>query len=287
MFQEYGQVKTNFNLKDYNTYQINSICDYFILVDDVIKLTNLIKYLTDHEYKYLIIGNGSNLILPSKYSGVVIKLNFNNLKINKNIVEVGASYPLNKLVMESVNHDLKGLEFAGGIPGTIGGAVINNAGAYNDEIMPYLKEIEVLENNKIKIIKKNEINYSYRYTSLKRRNLIILKVTLELSHGNKEESLNLIKDRLQRRIASQPLDYPNAGSVFRNPEGDYAGRLIESLNLKGYAIGGAKISNKHANFIINDKDATSEDIINLINYVHKRVLETYQIDLILEQQIID
>lgn len=287
MFKEYGNVIKMANLKDYNTYNIECICDYLIIVNNIVKLTNLIKYLNDNESKYMIIGGGSNIIFPDKYKGIVIKLNFNELSINKNIVEAGASIYLNKLVSETVNNNLSGLEWAGGIPGTLGGSVINNAGAYNDEIMNYVKWIEVLENNKVKIIKKNEIEYSYRNTSLKKRNLVVLKVVLDLKKGKRLESLSLINERLKRRLDTQPLEYPSAGSVFRNPLNDYAGRLIEEAGLKGQIIGGAKISEKHANFIVNYNKATSEDIKALIKLAHDTVLEKNNLDLQLEQQIID
>jgi UDP-N-acetylmuramate dehydrogenase len=283
----YGVVIENANLKDYNTYKINSKCKFLIIVNDIVKLTNLIKYLEDNNDKYFIIGNGSNIILPEFYDGIIIKLDFGDITINKNIVTIGASYLINKLAIITANNNLSGLEFASGIPGTIGASVINNAGAYNDEIMNYVDSIEVLENNKIKIIKKEDIEYSYRHTSLKKRKLVIIKVILKLKVGDKNNSLAVIKERMERRIKSQPLEYPSAGSVFRNPEGDYAARLIESLNLKGYQIGGAKISEKHANFIVNNNNATGKDIIKLINYVHQKVLETYNIDLILEQEIIN
>lgn len=287
MFDEYGKVYENFDLINNNTYKVHSICDYFIEVDDIIKLTKLINFLKKENIKYLIIGNGSNIILPSKYDGVVIKLSFYELEIDGEYVTVGSSYMINKLAMETVNHNLTGLEWASGIPGTIGASIYGNAGAYKDEISNYLEEIEVLENDKVKILKKNDIFFTYRESSLQKKELIILKAKLKLQKGNKEESLALIKDRLERRETSQPLNYPSAGSVFRNPEGLFAGKLIEDLNLKGKTIGGAQISEKHANFIINIGNATGEDIINLIKLVITEVKKEYNIDLILEQKIIN
>ncbi len=285
-FKEFGEVFENYDLVNNNTYKVHSICNYYIIVDDVIKLTNLINYLNNQNIKYFVIGNGSNIILPSIYDGVVIKLKFNSIEYLDNKVIVGSSYMLNKLAYETINNGLSGLEWASGIPGTIGASIYGNAGAYKDEISNYVEEIEVLENNKIKIIKKSDITFSYRNTSLRKRNLIILKATLILKQGNKEESLNLVKERLERRSATQPLDYPSAGSVFRNPEGLFAGKLIEDLNLKGKMVGDAKISEKHANFIINNGNATGEDIQKLIVLIMNEVKKEYQIDLILEQEII-
>ena len=285
--ERYGKVYNNYDLYNNNTYKLHSICDYFIIVDDVIKLTNLVLYLNQNNIKFMVIGNGSNIILPNKYNGVVIKLELNEIEYLNNKITVGSSYMLNKLAIESVNKDLKGLEWACGIPGTIGASIVSNAGAYQDEICNYIDEIEVLENNKIKLIKKNDIFFEYRFSSLKKRNLIVLKATFILKKGNKEESLSIINDRTKRRLASQPLEYPSAGSVFRNPKDNFAGKLIEDLGLKGKKIGGAEISEKHANFIINKNNATSEDIRNLIKLVHKEVYDKYNIDLVLEQEIID
>ena len=284
--EEFGKVYENKDLYEYNTYRVHSICNYLIIVDNVVKLTNLILYLNNEKIKYFVIGNGSNIILPSKYEGVVIKLNFNDIEFISDKVIVGASYMLNRLAIESIDKGLSGLEWASGIPGTIGGSIYGNAGAYKDEIANYIEEIEVLENNHIKILKRNDIFFEYRSSSLQKRDLIILKATLKLNKGNKEESLALIKDRLERRINTQPLDYPSAGSVFRNPEGLFAGKLIEDLNLKGKKIGGAEVSDKHANFIINNGNATGEDIVNLIELIKLEVKKEYNIDLILEQKII-
>lgn len=286
MFDEYGLVYENYDLKKLNTYNVSCKARYFIIVNDIIKLTMLFKYIIDNKMKYFVIGNGSNIILPSIYDGVVIKLDFNDIEFNRNKVIVPANYLLPQLVNTTISHGLFGLEWASGIPGTIGGAVIANAGAYNDEICNYIEELEVIENNKIRIIKRNEIDFTYRFCSLKYRDLIILKVTLNLKKGNKEKSLEIIKEHIEKRKSSQPLDKPTAGSVFKNPEGFAAGKLIDDLNLKGYKIGGAEISKKHANFIINTGNATGEDIVKLINFIKKRVEEEYHIDLVLEQQII-
>ena len=285
--EEFGKVFKEQDLYNYNTYKVHSICDYLIIVDNVVKLTKLINYLTNEKIKYFVIGNGSNVILPCVYNGVVIKLAMNDLEFSGDKVIVGASYMINKLAMECANKNLSGLEWASGIPGTVGGSIYGNAGAYKDEIANYIEEIEVLENNHIKILKKNDIFFEYRSSSLQKRELIILKATLKLKKGNKDESLALIKDRLERRLSSQPLDYPSAGSVFRNPEGLFAGKLIEDLGLKGTMVGGAEVSGKHANFIINKNNATGEDIVKLINIVKDKVKKEDNIDLILEQKIIN
>ena len=281
----YGKVQNDFNLINNNSFKINAICKYFIIVDDKLKLTNLIKYLKEVNVKYLVLGGGSNIILPSYYDGVVIKLDFKELIIKDELVEVGASYFLNKLASETINLGLKGLEWAAGIPGHIGGSIVSNAGAYKHEICEVVEKIEVLENDEIKVLGKQDIKFSYRQSDLKGK--IVLKAYLKLTKSNKEELLQLVKDNTAKRVSTQPLEYPSVGSVFRNPPDNYAaGKLIEDAGLKGYSIGGAEVSKKHANFIINKGDATSEDIISVINFVHNKVLEVYGIDLIVEPEII-
>lgn len=289
-YTTYGDVFENCSLKDYNTYHIDSSCDYLIKPKSVECLIALLKKLKEINKPYFIIGAGSNIIIPSShFNGVVIKLdNLHNIEVNKNIVISEAGASLNKLAMEIIAHGLKGLEWATGIPGNVGGSVVGNAGAYNSSIFDYITEITCLdkEYNIVKL-KKDEIKYSYRYTSFKdSKDYIIISVTFSFALGDEEDSLALIKDRLERRSASQPLNYPSAGSVFRNPEGLYAGKLIEDLNLKNYHINDAFVSDKHANFIINKGNATSYDIINLINEIKEKVKKEYNVDLFLEQEII-
>lgn len=286
MIKKFGSLKENYNLKDYNTYKIDSICKYFIVVNDVEKLRKLIKYLKDNKIKYFVIGNGSNVILPPYYAGIVIKLDFKKVIYHETIVEVESSYMLNKLAHETALKDLKGLEWASGIPGTIGGSTVNNAGCYGSEIFDSIIKVDILEDNKFKTLNKNDIKYSYRHTSLKNNNIIVLKVYFELKKTSKEDILSLIKERTEKRLNTQPLNYPSAGSVFQNPTGDYAGRLIEEAGLKGKIIGGAKISDKHANFIINYNNATSDDIIKLINLIKDTIYKKNKIKLKLEQEII-
>lgn len=289
---KYGKVLEQVSLKEYNTYRIGGIAKYLIEVSDVQNLKDLISYLKTEHIKYMVLGGGSNVIFSDKlYDGVIIKLTgLNHIKIDGTnvIAEAGAMIP--KVAIKAVNHNLKGLEWATGIPGTIGGCIVNNAGAYKECIFDYIKEVTVLnENNEIKTILKKDIAYSYRHTMFKdNKNLIIIEVVLELLEGNKEESLDIIKRRTEKRLATQPLNYPSAGSVFRNPPDDFAGRIIEfDVNLKGKMIGGAKISEKHANFIINYNNATSQDVKDLIDLIHDKVLEHNNLDLIVEQEFIN
>lgn len=280
------------NLKEYNTYKIDTSTKYLAFPKNIDELINLLKYIKENNIKYFLIGNGSNIILPDeKFDGVVISFkNLNNYEIkgNKVICESGVMLP--KVSIDTINHSLKGLEWATGIPGTVGASVLGNAGAYLREIMEFVESIKVLDNDlNIITLNKNDITYGYRTTSLKEeRKYIIIEVTLELEEGNIEESKALVQDRLRRRTESQPLDYPSAGSVFRNPSSELpAGKIIEELGYKGKVVGGAEVSLKHANFIVNKDNAKASDIKELINDIKRDVKDKYDIDLICEQEIIN
>ncbi len=291
--REYAIVEEHASLKNLNTYHIGGQAKYLVSPNSITDLVKVLRLLKDNNIKYFILGNGSNIVLNDReYEGAVIRLNqLNGIEIHPELemayAEAGAMLP--KLVMESVNASLTGIEFAAGIPGTVGGSIYGNAGAYNACILDYVKSVTVLDENfDIKTIEHEDINYSYRTSMFKEtKKYIILGAKFFLKEGEKKNSLDVIEDRRNRRIASQPLEYPSAGSVFRNPEADYAGRLIESCNLKGHRIGGAEVSEKHANFVINKGNATGADIYKLINYIHKTVMDKTNVDLIIEQEFID
>jgi len=282
-------IKKDVSLKNYNTYKIVSKSDYLIEVSSIEGLINLIKYLKEKNIDFMILGNGSNVILDDYFKGAIIKLSgFDYVNINNKIVVVGAGTMMAKLTMSTINENLTGLEWAVNIPGTIGGSIVGNAGAYNSEIFDNLISIKVLNNDfKIVNMSKDKFIYEYRHTNIKELGLIVLEATFLLEDGKREESLQIIQDRCERRKISQPLDMPSAGSVFRNPEGDYAGRLIEAVGLKGKKIGGAEVSNKHANFIVNAGNATSNDVKSLIKLIREEVKKVFNIDLVLEQEIIN
>ena len=284
------KILDNESLSKYTTYNVGGIAKYIIYPSSIDKLVELVKILRNNNIKFKVIGNGSNLIFSSKtYDGVIIKLNYLNKVIYEdNILTVEAGYPVIKLAIETANKGLSGLEFASGIPGVISGLTYMNAGAYNKDMASIVEEVIVLdENNNIVKLSNKDMNFSYRYSILKDKNYIVLTVKIKLEYGNKEEILALIEDRKKRRMESQPLNYPSAGSVFRNPEGLSSWKLIDDLNLKGYSIGGAKVSEKHANFIINSDNVSPEDIRNLIFYIKEKVKEKYDIDLIIEQEFVN
>lgn len=279
------------SLKKYNTYKIDAKAKYLVFPKDSVELISLISYLKSNKCKFLVLGNGSNVIFNFEYyDGVIIRLDrFNSISINDNVIEVGAGYSLIKLANEVALLGLSGLEFASGIPGCVGASVAMNAGAYNHSLAEVVESVMVLTpDNEIITMNNEELEFNYRESFLKHnKDYIILSCKIILSHGNKEEILELISNRRIRRMESQPLNYPSAGSVFRNPEGNYAGKLIEDCGFKGYKLGGAMVSLKHANFIINYDGATGRDIVLLINKIKNSVKEKYGIDLILEQIIID
>lgn len=287
--KEFGEVLENVDLKKYNTYRIGGKARYLIKPYNIESLELLINYLNNNNIKYLVIGNGSNIILPDEdYDGVIILLsNLNKCIINKDEVYVEAGEMLNVFVMNVVNNNLGGIENLCGIPGTLGGAIVQNAGCYGTNISDKLISVSYLENGKVFEIKNSECNFSYRDSIFKsNKNKIILSAKFKFNFKNKDEMLCIIKENNQKRKNSQPLEYPNAGSVFRNPVNLSSGKLIDEAGLKGYNINDAYVSIKHANFIINRGNATSKDIIDLINYIKKVILEKYNIELILEQEII-
>ena len=286
-----GKIEKEVFLSKYTTYKVGGLCSCVIYPKDVEKLVQLIKIIKKYKLKYKVIGNGSNLIFSDKkYDGVIIKLNnLDQIKIVGNKIIVGAGYSLIKLTTMATKASLTGLEFAAGIPGTVGGAVFMNAGAYKSDMGYIVKDVKVLTpENEIINLTNREMNFHYRTSFLQKHpDYICLEATLRLKKGKKSEIEALIKDRRKRRLESQPLEYPSAGSVFRNPEGDAAGRIIESLGLKGLKKGGAQVSSKHANFIVNTGGASANDIRELIMFVKENVKDNYGIDLKVEQEFVN
>lgn len=279
----------NISLKRYNTYNLESYADYLIFPTNEEELINLLQFLKENKIKYIILGGGSNIILAKPNYDVVIKLDrMNNIEIKGNIVVAGAGVSLIKLANLCMNNNLDGLSFAGGIPGLVGASTAMNAGAYNEDMSMIVKEAKVITPDmEIKTLTNKELEFAYRDSFLKKnKDYICTEVTFKMNYKDKKEIKEIMNNRRERRITSQPVNMPTAGSVFRNPVGLSAGKLIEDAGLKGYVYGGAKVSEKHANFIVNEGTATYEDIIMLIDYIKDRIKILYNIDLILEQEII-
>ena len=283
--------KENISLKNYNTYRVNTIAKFLVFPKNIEELKQILKFLKEQNIKYYLLGNGSNVIFKMEYfDGVIIKLDhLNKIKYNEKEVTAEAGCLLIRLSLDTAEKGLTGMEFATGIPGCVGASVAMNAGAYNSDISKIIKEATILTpNNEIITMTKEQLLFEYRDSFLKKnKDYIVLSATFELEKGNIKEMKQIIEERKKKRIASQPLDMPNAGSVFRNPEGKYAGALIEKANLKGYNINGAEVSTKHANFIINTGTAKGKDIIALIEKIKKEIKEKDNIDLKLEQIIVE
>ncbi len=287
-----GKIEKEVFMSKYTTYKVGGLATAIIYPKTVEKLVTLIKLLRKYKIKYKVIGNGSNLLFSDKkYDGIIIKLNsLDNIEISDTKITVGAGYQLIKLSLLTAKRGLTGLEFASGIPGTVGGAVFMNAGAYKSDMGYVVRNVKVLTpDNEIINLTNKEMNFHYRSSLLQKYpGYICLEVTLRLKHGKKEEIDKLIKDRRKRRMETQPLEYPSAGSVFRNPSPEEpAGKIIEELGLKGLTKGGAEISGKHANFVVNTGGASAADIKYLIDYAKKTVKENKNIDLKVEQEFVN
>ena len=286
-----GKVIENIDLKKYTTYKAGGIGRVLVIPKDIESLQKLFNYINKNNIKYKMLGLGSNLIFGDDiYEGILIKLDeFNDVNISDTTIRVGAGYSLIKLSLLAARNDLAGLEFASGIPGTVGGAIYMNAGAYKSDMGYIVKEIKVLTpDNEIITMSNKELDFHYRTSYLQKNpGYICLEATLNLYKGDRNAILDVFRDRKKRRIETQPLDYPSAGSVFRNPPDDFAGRLIEELGYKGKKIGGAMVSTKHANFIINVGNAKGNDIKKLILEIQEKVKEKYDIELKVEQEFVE
>ena len=268
-------------IREYTTYKLDGEIKKIYIPEDILELKKLILKLKKNNIKYKIIGNGSNMIISSKYDGVLIKLSkFDKLDIKDNIVKVGSGYSLSKLVLKCAKKNLSGLEFAYGIPATIGGAIYQNVGAYGYSIDDFIKYVTLLDGNEIKTLSKDELNFGYRDSIFKHKNLICLEATFELKYSNDVS----YKKYMEERRLKQPLEYPSAGSVFLNPIGYSAGKLIEEAGLKGFRVNDAMVSYKHANFIVNVGRARAEDVIKLIRIIQDKVQADTGIYLETEQE---
>lgn len=287
---QFGEVLENVNLKAYNTYHIGGNAKYLVKPYDINNLINLIDYLRVNKIKYLVIGKGSNIILSDEdFDGAIIILdNLNKVIIHENEVIVEAGITINKLIQILVDNELCGIENLYGVPGTLGGAILQNIEVYHTSIGDFIKYVNFVEDGQIKQFNKDECHFEYRNSIFRNdRKKIIISACLNLKTGNKELMQKIIKENINKRKNSQPLDYPNAGSVFKNFKDISAGKLIDENGLKNYHVNGAYISDKHANFIINKSNATSEDIKELIRIVTKKIKENTSRELKLEQEIID
>ena len=287
--REYGTVLENVDLNKYNTYGIGGRTKYLVMPDSLKDLQNLLAFLQQEKRPWYILGGGSNVILPdTDFNGVIIKLDhLNNYSVHKDIITVGAGITLGEMVNKMLADGYTNYANLLGIPGLLGGAIIGNAGANGTNIFDNLLSVTILRDGNIVELKKDDINYDYRYTEFKNTQAIILDAKFQGIKGNVAMAKEMVKENLQRRKNTQPLGTKNAGSVFKNPSNFAAGYLIERAGLKGFKHGGAKVSDIHANFIENFNNATSRDIIELIAIIKTEVEKRFQVVLELEQIIVN
>ncbi len=286
-----GKILTDVSLKNYTTYKVGGICKIMVFPKNIDSLVILIKKLKEEKIKFMVLGKGSNTLFSDKvYDGIIIKLDeLNHIDIHDTRIVAGAGANMMKVCREAIRASLAGLEFAAGIPGSVGGCIYMNAGAYNSDMGYVVSRVKVLTPKMTVITMVNrELDFHYRSSFFqKHKDYIVLEATFNLKKGKRELLEEVVNDRKRRRMETQPLEYPSAGSVFRNPPDMYSGKLIEDLGYKGLCKGGAKVSEKHANFIINYDNATASDIKELIDFIKEEVKDKYNVDLHVEQEFIN
>ena len=279
-------VRINEPMKNHTTFKIGGPAQYYVTPESVTQIQEVVSLCRDMNIPLHVIGNGSNILVGDDgVDGVVLALfnTFSDYEIKDNVITAQAGMSLIKLAVIALREGLTGLEFASGIPGSVGGAVYMNAGAYDGQMKDVVTSVTVLdEAGNIRILGRDELDMGYRTSAVAKHNMIVLQVIIELKAGNKEQ----IKDRMNQlselRKQKQPLEYPSAGSTFKRPEGYFAGKLIADAGLKGYSIGGAAVSEKHAGFVVNMGGATAKDVVELTDYIKKRIIEQFGVTLELE-----
>lgn len=285
-----GQLKEWEPLANHTTWKIGGPARLLVIPKDESSLQKTLSLAKQSDVPVFIIGRGSNLLISDKgISGIVIKINegLDHLEINGEEIRVGAGYPLIKLATIISKHGLSGLEFAGGIPGSVGGAVFMNAGAHKSDISNILTKAKILyPDGTIKWYNNEEMSFSYRMSRLQKDHGICLEAFFQLKSGDKEKIVAEIQKNKEYRKQTQPWDYPCCGSVFRNPLPHHAGKLIEDAGLKGHSVGGAQVSKMHGNFIVNIGGATAENVLELIAHIKKVVYDKFQVNLETEVELV-
>lgn len=285
------KIKYNEKMSKYTTMKIGGPCDCIVFPDEISKIKEIIEFCKNENITFYVIGNGSNLLVKDEgIHGVVIKLGhrFSKIELDGEYILAYAGATMPALSQLAKKNSLKGLEFACGIPGTIGGGVKMNAGAYGSQISDILYEVTYMdEKEEIKTIKNKDCSFGYRKSIFTiNPNYVILSAKFKLERGNIDEIENKMKENSLARKAKQPLEYPNFGSVFKRPEGYFVGKLVDDAGLRGYKIGGAQVSTKHTGFIVNVDNATCKDVLDLIGYVQTTVYNKFNVKLTPEVIII-
>lgn len=282
-------IKIDEPMKEHTSFRVGGPVDILVTPKKFQEVVDVIMLCKERNVPYYIMGNGSNLLVKDGgIRGIMIKLiKLNEVKVEDNKIITGSGVSLKDISTTALNNKLSGFEFACGIPGSVGGAVTMNAGAYNGEISHVVESAKVIDNEgKIKILDRKQLELEYRSSSILKYKYTVLEVTFNLEHGDYEKIKNRVEDLNRRRNEKQPLEYPSAGSTFKRPEGYFAAKLIEDSGLKGESIGGAQVSEKHSGFIINKGSATAKDILDLIAIVQHKVKEKFNVDLYTEVRVI-
>lgn len=276
--EKYGcDVLHNENLKNHTTFKIGGPCKAFISINSSECLRELIQLAEDFNYPYFVLGKGSNLLFDDRgYNGVIFHLgsDFSSVSlIDDTTIKAEAGCSLMNVCRFAYENGLGGLEFAFGIPGTVGGAVYMNAGAYGGEIKDVLVSVKAINNGNMSEISVDDMDLSYRHSVFQQNDFIVTEAVFKLIKKEKSEIKSLMDDYLNRRKSKQPLEYPNGGSTFKRPTGQFAGKLIEDCGLRGFCVGNAEVSNKHCGFVVNKGNATFKDVTELIKKVQETVKE--------------
>ena len=270
-------------MKRHTTFRIGGPAEGFVMAGNLEEVQRILEICRTEDLPYFILGNGSNLLVSDRgYRGVVIQLdrNFGEVKVEGTEIHASAGALLSTIAVAARRASLTGFEFAGGIPGTLGGAVVMNAGAYGGEMKDVLRKVMVMDQSgKVFEIPAEELQMGYRTSIIKTAGYIVLGAVLSLKEGNLEEIKMLTRKLSEQRTSKQPLEYPSAGSTFKRPEGYFAGKLIMDSGLRGYRVGGAQVSEKHCGFVINTGDATAEDVRCLMKHVTEIVYAKFGVTL--------
>ena len=270
-------------MKKHTTFRIGGPADYLVLPQTMEEIADIVKLCRQEETPWYIMGNGSNLLVADAgVRGVVIQLlrNFNQIQLEGSQIRIQAGAQNAAVARQALEASLTGFEFAAGIPGTIGGAVVMNAGAYGGEMKDILKEVTVLDQGgMIQRIPEEELELGYRTSIIARKGYLVLEALIELKPGDPQEIRAVMDELKEKRVTKQPLEYPSAGSTFKRPEGYFAGKLIMDAGLRGFTVGGAQISEKHCGFVINKGDATAKDVTDLMEETKKVVMEKFGVAL--------
>jgi UDP-N-acetylmuramate dehydrogenase len=274
------RIKYNEPLANHTSFKIGGPADALVTVENEDELAKVITFAKEENIDYFLLGNGSNVLASDEgFRGIIIKLggDFLEATVDGEIIKAGAGITLSKLAGLAMNSSLTGLEFASGIPGTLGGALFMNAGAYGGEMKLVVTKVTVLnldsESGEIIELTNEEMKFGYRHSILKEKNYLALSCEMKLEKGDKETIAAYMRELALKRKEKQPLEYPSAGSTFKRPEGYFAGKLIEDAGLGGYTVGGAQVSEKHKGFVINKGGATAKDVKELVEHVIKTIKE--------------